>query len=352
VSRSGTIQERTVHPARSYIDPAYYDNSTAALPLARFPIVDTRDPGKALAEATKLFAPHKLDLMHGPAPFRATLNHTRLQRLSFYFIRYWSDVMISSGPPSSYYLVLLPVGGICRVESGSDTYTVAPGFLAVVNPTGALRMRWTGRCTQLVAKVDRHTIDQAVAAHTGQTPASAVSFTPTPLQTDRCPSLAQLFDLILRDLDTASSTIGSRPGEAPAEALFAAMLLRQVPNDHAAILQRPASRAAPYYVKRAEEFAQLHAHRPIRLDDLVAVSGVSARALFAGFRRFRGMGPMAYLKGIRLDRVRESLAAADGANTVSAAARAVGFTHMGNFAKDYRRRFGETPSQTLRRTRL
>jgi AraC family ethanolamine operon transcriptional activator len=60
------------------------------------------------------------------------------------------------------------------------------------------------------------------------------------------------------------------------------------------------------------------------------------------------MSPHAYLKAQRLNRVREDLKSALGdAGTVAAIAQRWGFWHTGNFAADYRRQFGELPSQTL-----
>ena len=49
-----------------------------------------------------------------------------------------------------------------------------------------------------------------------------------------------------------------------------------------------------------------------------------------------------------LQRVREELLNGSGSNVASVALR-WGFEHMGRFANQYRRAFGETPSQTLRR---
>ena len=85
---------------------------------------------------------------------------------------------------------------------------------------------------------------------------------------------------------------------------------------------------------------------------MVAVSGVSKRALFRGFRAFRGMGPMAYLKSVRLESAHAELTGpGPERRSVTEVANAWGFTHLGNFARDYRRRFGRRPSETLRSRR-
>jgi transcriptional regulator GlxA family with amidase domain len=103
-------------------------------------------------------------------------------------------------------------------------------------------------------------------------------------------------------------------------------------------------------VRRAEHFIEANAQHAIDLEDLAGVAGVSTRALQIGFRRFRNTTPMAYLRAVRLELARTELAnARRRGSSVAAVANAVGFGHLGRFARDYEARFGELPSQTLYR---
>ena len=59
----------------------------------------------------------------------------------------------------------------------------------------------------------------------------------------------------------------------------------------------------------------------------------------------------AYLRAMRLELARADLAngGREGGSSVAAVANACGFRHLGRFARDYRMRFGELPSETLQR---
>jgi AraC-like DNA-binding protein len=59
---------------------------------------------------------------------------------------------------------------------------------------------------------------------------------------------------------------------------------------------------------------------------------------------------MRYLRDRRLDHARDRLTGGDRAPTVAEAALEAGFTHLGRFSQVYRERFGETPSNGLKRT--
>ena len=105
----------------------------------------------------------------------------------------------------------------------------------------------------------------------------------------------------------------------------------------------------PAYLKRAEEYLEAHVTEPVSLPALAGTVGVSVRTLNRAFKKRYGMGPIGLLKRRRLEHVRRALLAADpAAATVTQIALAHGFHHMSQFATDYRKLFGETPSETLR----
>jgi AraC-like DNA-binding protein len=88
---------------------------------------------------------------------------------------------------------------------------------------------------------------------------------------------------------------------------------------------------------------------PITLSELSRHCGVSERTLEYGFKQVYGTTPMAFIRSQRLTRSRTALLRSAARTSISATARAYGFTHMGQYARDYRRLFGETPSRTLMR---
>jgi transcriptional regulator GlxA family with amidase domain len=87
---------------------------------------------------------------------------------------------------------------------------------------------------------------------------------------------------------------------------------------------------------------------PIGPEDVAAAVDVSTRALFAGFKTYLNTTPMRYLKDLRLDMVRETLASVDPRHaSVTTIAMNYGFLHLGHFCAAYKQRFGELPRETL-----
>lgn len=86
------------------------------------------------------------------------------------------------------------------------------------------------------------------------------------------------------------------------------------------------------------------------LDDLCIAGKVPKRTLNEIFRRELGISPGAFVKGYRLFGVHRELWNSNPEFVVvSDVANAFGFWHMGQFAADYRKLFGELPSETLNR---
>ena len=63
------------------------------------------------------------------------------------------------------------------------------------------------------------------------------------------------------------------------------------------------------------------------------------------------MSPVEFIRRTRLLYARERLKAVERKTTTMAVAHEIGYSNPGRFADDYRKRFGESPSQTLRRAK-
>lgn len=114
-----------------------------------------------------------------------------------------------------------------------------------------------------------------------------------------------------------------------------------------------ARRRAAKAVERSLAYteAELGTGRLPRIVDICRAAGVSQRTLEYSFRNLLGLTPIAYLRILRLNRVRaQLLAPACPGITVTSVATEWCFWHLGKFARDYAAMFGESPSQTLRRS--
>jgi transcriptional regulator GlxA family with amidase domain len=111
------------------------------------------------------------------------------------------------------------------------------------------------------------------------------------------------------------------------------------------------ARSAHRHVDRAHDFMLEHYADIAMMAEVADACGISSRTLEAAFRTVWGVRPLQLLASIRLDAVRRDLMDADPTASVNDLALGAGFSHLGRFSLLYRERYGEHPSDTIRRAR-
>jgi AraC family ethanolamine operon transcriptional activator len=102
-------------------------------------------------------------------------------------------------------------------------------------------------------------------------------------------------------------------------------------------------------LRLALEYIEEQADCAPTIKDICRASGASYRTLNRAFLDRFGVVPKQYLQAIRLDGVRKDLRRMRPYSAITDVANEWGFWHMGQFARDYRRQFGELPSKTRNR---
>ncbi|MBV1697510.1 MAG: helix-turn-helix transcriptional regulator [Hyphomicrobiales bacterium] len=323
------------------------------LPLARHLLFDTSDLDEARERVGKVFCPHKLERLRPRCKLDMRQHVARFGNLALSYITYGADVGIDPGELSTFFLVHLIPSGHSEIRIGGHAMLGSRAKGAVTSPTTAMRMHWSAECAHLVLKIERAALENHLSHLLGDVAMRPIEFAPElPVEAGHGASLRRLIDFVASELDRDDTLIASPLGMAGVEQTLMTALLAAQPSNYTAMLARQTIPAAPAHVMRAEELIRAHPERPISIGDLSAVTGVSARTLFEGFHRFRGTTPMALLRAIRLERAYTDLKAAAPSQSVADIAFKWGIFHLGRFAQEYARRFGELPSATLRNSRF
>jgi AraC-like DNA-binding protein len=157
-----------------------------------------------------------------------------------------------------------------------------------------------------------------------------------------------LMEYVVRTVAAAPAQVADGRVGANLQELIAAQLLADWADRADIELGQPKPLDAPGYVRRAVRYIDENAHELPTVSEVAFSAGVSVRALAGAFRRYLDTSPRDYLREQRLQGVRRDLLA-HRSTTVVEAAGAWGYINMGVFAAAYRNRFGENPSETLKR---
>jgi AraC-like DNA-binding protein len=278
----------------------------------------------------------------------ARFNGVYMPSLFLGYVQYGSPASVWSAPTRQEYWLQLPVAGTFETRSGGDAISVDSNLAVLISPTRDTLMRTAAQSGRILVAIHGPALLQTLAALLGEQPRAPLEFEPAmALAGGYGRSLARMLRLAAEEFEEAGAGAWPLPVMSRFEQLVMTRLLLEHPHNYTEALGRRERRLVPRDVKRAIDYIHEHLAQPIQLADLVAASGVPGRTLFQHFRQFQGASPMRYIRDARLEKARAALAAAAPDHSVTEIAMRCGCFHLGRFAVEYRRRFGEKPSETL-----
>jgi AraC-like DNA-binding protein len=319
-------------------------------PFWRQNVVASTNPDLARTEVGRRLKDHSLDVAGAVHSIDSYMNELRLKSVSLFYLRYGAEVLIDPGPFDTFHIIHINVGGSCDIVLDGSSCSVAGPRAAFCSPDQAALFRWKPDSEVVGIKVPCDALDRHYQDLTGLPLQGRIRFDQElDLESEPGRRMVDLLQFIESDAARPRGMWSSPAGAAQLEGLVLSTILLSQAGSHHSLVNPPVSPAAPHYVRKAEAFMHAHLEQPLKLDQIAAHIGVSARSLTGGFRRFRGTSPMAYFNTLRLEAVRNDLLSARPGTTVAEVARRWGFGHLGAFAGSYRRRFGALPAETLRK---
>lgn len=269
--------------------------------------------------------------------------------VSFNFLRYGADVAVRPGVFDRFLMIEVPLSGTATIHYGDQTVVSGGDVGAVVSATKPVRSRWSADADRLMVQVDRNSLERFATTVVGHTLARPLEFQlALNLRNGIGAGLRAYIHYVVDQL--CNNDLFERyplVRQQVSRTVFM-MLLNGQPHTYSDEVRAVATPGAPMHIERAYQYLMAHYDQEITIEELVELAGVSMRSLYAGFKRYKGVSPMLALKNRRLEAVREELLGADPAESVTRVALKWGFAHLGNFSRDYFRRFGERPSETLK----
>lgn len=252
------------------------------------------------------------------------------------------------------YWIQLPVCGRLEIFDAANTIVCDPARAAIASPTrrDCYAVRSGPGCAGIRLRLPRTTLIEQLAALLGETATAPIEFaSEMDVTSGHGLTLARSVLMAITDLDNSASILKNPIVVSSFEQFITTGLLLSQPHNLSAVLQRLDKPIAPRDVRRAVEYIEAHLDQAITIADIVKATGVAGRTLFKQFKDFKGVAPMRYVRDARFRQARDALQRAEPEQSVTEIAASWGFVHLGRFSLEYRRRFGESPSQTLKRGR-
>jgi len=279
------------------------------------------------------------------------VNRLALPGTQIFRVKSATSIHVRAENLNSIQLAIPLKGSILVSSSGSEKY-VMPGEALFHVAGEMLDITWQGEMHSVFVRVEPQVLTPLLdGIDEGNT-----------LQPRPGPHILPLTHGLGRTMTNVLNQICSEERQTPTQTLQDSALDKVLPYILSLIItqdiladtqdQHPAL-TGPRHLQRAVDFLMGNLENDLSLDELVAVSFVSARTLQRAFFSRFGMGPMKFIRRAKLTKAREELLkSSPHEKTVHVIACKWGFYHASNFAKYYFELFNETPTQTLRQGKV
>ena len=315
--------------------------------------MQTTDPDEAASCLRHSAVPYVSELLPGSPPFSTKIFITPGQRLNLSRVVTVGSLKVNARLPEDSYAVIFDLrSGLGEHRVGHRTVFVGPEFALVQSPLQPVEVRTECEYESLFIRIERYAVIEELERLLDQETRTDLTFEPDmPMAHMGSRKLRELCDRLRRALvSTETRSVPLSADIRQLESSFITLLLRAQPHNYRRLLNRSTS-AGGWQLAAAEEFIRANAHLPMSLGDICRAAGVNARTLQDGFRKRRDCTPMEFLRDIRMEQARSGLLHPAENTSVAGEAARWGFLHFGRFSSEYRARYGELPSQTLRRSR-
>jgi len=314
--------------------------------LTRFALLHTRDLDESRVVMGEIWGKHEVEVI-GPGPFETLVNHTEIGQTGLTYVRCPTPLRVRCTLGGDRVTVYLHEEGRSEHRLNAESAVAAPGSAVILVPGQEARMD-TGAVRLLALDFPCTRVEQALLARGLPRARFEHWVRQRDLTSPAGESLRSLTRWAAQELDRPGTPlVGGPVAEHLGQTLFGLFLACVAePLPPAAA---PAPMLGKLRLSDLEGWILANLQQPLSVDALALLAHVSPRTVQLAFRRYRQCTPMEFIRRARLNGIRQELLARGGVGTVTEIAMRFGFFHMGHFSEAYRREFGESPVQTLRR---
>ncbi len=265
------------------------------------------------------------------------------------YVQYGYNVEIDSGVITQYLLVKSTLAGQGRVICGDQTVTSHPQSIIMTSMLRPTLIMMSAECRHLTARVSREAIERRITEKLGRRLKAPLQFgMEVPSDSDFGRAWHQLLRHVCELSATAPKALAAEDVRKQYSRTMIELLVHTAPHNYSEALERGASQAIPWYVRRARDYMHDHLADLRSVSEIAAWIGITPRTLQNGFRQVLNMTPAEYIRDIRIEALHKALLKADPAQSVTELMQNVGIVNFGRYAQYYRRKIGVAPSVTLR----
>lgn len=283
-----------------------------------------------------------------PAPVRdVDIRAARLGQVAVGSFAFGRTVDIVPNALADAIVVTTAVRGRAGIEIGGTTFDMDAGQTVIAHERDNPVFRYGPETEVLKLRFHRARLEEAAARHGAVGMREQLRFDTAMSDPDTAARWLALLRFLVATLNAPVRRGPSLPELASIEGLLMTTLLGNQPHNYLAALAF--HDGAVSHFDRATAYIHRHLADELSLSGIAAAACCSPRTLARAFAAAGEATPMRYVQKLRLERIRDELSTpVSQGRTMADIAFSWGCRHLGEFNRQYRAAFGQTPSQTRR----
>lgn len=314
-------------------------------------VFDSVHPLQVSEYVNRHVGPHRLEInsLHKRSKAAsASLSYRDFADIGLSRISYGDEVRVRCPDLAEvYHFQVVTRGQCCWHYDDDQRLLLSPGQALMMNPQERIDLSYSGDCEKVIIKVPEEVLKGGCLEQIGMVPRNGIRFDRRVVDLNSAACFLRFLDALLAEASENELELDSL--QRPYRDILINKLLQQFGSNIQD--QQAGSVAMERGFAELITYIEAHIKEEIDVEELAQTGNVSVRTVYNQFSKHFGLTPRLYMKNAKLKSLREELVGNPKVRNVTEIALDYGFTHLGRFSSDYRKMFGELPSETFKRRR-
>lgn len=308
-------------------------------------ILTHADPFDASSFVLEHVGNHEIRLLEQFKNTAASIDHRQAGALDICQIQYGSDVEVGCETLGNAFHLQFMLSGQCEWTDEQGPKQFLTGQIMMVNPDQYVKQIYTKNVRKFIVRIPSAIMNNACSKLGLNTSGHALKFHMNKYNINECENLLSFLQLFCTEVEYADNN--SNVIELYNDLMVNKILTMLPHNAKYRNTEYPTS--FEFLLNYIDDFLT----QDISLEYMQNITCTSQRSLYTLFDRYVQCSPKQYVKNRKLLKINEIIKnRSSDLQNISKLAIEYGFYNLGRFAKDYKDKFGELPSETFKKRKI
>lgn len=309
--------------------------------------IESRDIDDVTDKLAKFKSPHKITLLGKPQNLNVTYSGISLSGIVLMRARYGASIC-SEPDGDQFFYTNTVLQESCRISCKGSNHELSLGASSVLSPSAPYRIHLDENCDRLLMRIDPTKIQSYLSKVLCREITTEVEFV---CEADISGTLLDTVQFLLSQITLEPAILENEEIKSAYSQMIIANLVMLYQHNFSTAIHQPAKAMLNPQIKSATDFIRTRIKHNISATDVACYCNVTLRTLQRSFLKHLNTTPTKYIRDVKLELVHDKLQRS--AQQEKASVKQVlldhGIIDFGRFASHYRKKYGCTPHETIKK---